>query len=162
MPLFPTRVLVAVDRSASSRTALRAARELCESSTSELWLVTVKLLSASMVGDRVSAAQYEKLEQEGEALLDEIRREVEGDGFPVARAVVRLGRRIEHSVAALAEEIGAGVIVVGGTSRGPVDRRVGGDVAMGLVKGSPCAVLVVPPHLGDPGAAGAAVNSPLA
>lgn len=149
MELFPARVLVAVDRSSSSRIALTAARQLAEATSSELWLVHVKLLSPTVVGDRVSAAQYERLEQEGEELLDELRKEVEGDGGAVAQAIVRLGRRIEHSVAALAEEIQAGVIVVGGTSGGAVNRAVSGDVAVGLVKRSPCAVLVVPPHTGE-------------
>jgi nucleotide-binding universal stress UspA family protein len=155
MPLFPARVLVAADRSSSSRTALAAARALAEATGSELWLVHVKLLTPTIVGDRVTAAQYERLEQEGEGLLADLRAEVEQDGGAVAQTVVRMGKRIEHSVAALAEEIEAGVIVVGGTTRGRVDRTMAGDIAVSLVKRAPCAVLVVPPHTAEGTAQGA-------
>jgi universal stress protein A len=151
MELFPTRVLVAVDRSPSARTALDAARQLCAATDSELWLVHVKLLSPSVVGDPVGGGQYEQLEAEGEEVLAGIRDELEADGgdVQVAQAAVRLAKSIEGAVAAFAEEIDARLIVVGGTTRGRIDRAVGGDVAVGLVKHAPCSVLVVPPHVQD-------------
>jgi nucleotide-binding universal stress UspA family protein len=148
MQLFPTRVLVAVDAGSTARTALAAARSLCAETGSELWLVHVKLLNASVAGKPVNPAQYEKLEREGEEVLDGLREELDGDGgVPVAQAMVRLGTSIPRSVAGFAEEIEAGLIVVGGTTRGAIERRVGGDAAVGLVRNAPCSVMVVPPHL---------------
>jgi nucleotide-binding universal stress UspA family protein len=44
----------------------------------------------------------------------------------------------------LAEELGATAIVVGSTHRGPVGRLLMGDVAAGLLHGSPCPVAVAP------------------
>jgi nucleotide-binding universal stress UspA family protein len=148
MELFPTRVLAAVDRSDSARTAATVAAQLAGASGSELWLVHVKLLSRSLVGSPGNDPRYAQLEAEGREVLEAVRAEVEAEsGVDVAQVVVRLGQRIEQSVAALAEEIGAGLIVCGGTTRGALNRTVGGDVAVGLVRSTPCSVLVVPPHV---------------
>ncbi len=150
MELFPTRVLAAVDRSTSSRTALDAARAICAATGSELWLVHVRLLTGGVAGKPVGAGQYDKLEQEGRALLEELASELAADGgVIVAQHQVRLARSVPKSVASFAEEIEAGIIVVGGTHAGRMARTVGTDIAVGLVKGSPCSVLVVPPHVGE-------------
>jgi nucleotide-binding universal stress UspA family protein len=150
MELFPTRVLVAVDQGPSSRTAIDAARAICAATSSELWLVHVRLLRSSVSGKPVAHGQYDKLEREGQELLDELQKDLGGDGgVPVAQSSVRLGKSVEKSVAGFAEEIEAGLIVVGGTRHGVVSRTVGGDIAVGLVKAAPCSVLVVPPHIAD-------------
>jgi nucleotide-binding universal stress UspA family protein len=44
----------------------------------------------------------------------------------------------------LAERLGAAAIVVGSSHRGPVGRLLSGDVAVGLLHGSPCPVAVAP------------------
>jgi nucleotide-binding universal stress UspA family protein len=148
MELFPARVLAAVHKSESASTALDAARQVCAATSSELWLVHVKLLSASIVGDPMGSTRYDDLEREGQTYLDELTASLAADGgVPVTSSAVRLSRSVERSVAGFAEEIAAGLIVIGGTSRGAVQRTVAGDIAVSLVRSTPCSVMVVPPHV---------------
>lgn len=83
------------------------------------------------------------------------------DGSPESRAAVEFARRLARSEGATvvsvhvsddsparglheqAQELGAKLIVVGATHRGPFGRLASGSVGMHLLHGAPCRVLVV-------------------
>ena len=75
-----------------------------------------------------------------EALSERLRERV---SLPVAsEAIVRAGAA-EPEVLALAEEIGAGLIVQGSHGRGSIGRALLGSVADGVVRRAPCPVLTI-------------------
>lgn len=69
-----------------------------------------------------------------QALAD--RAGAEADGFPSSSPA--------HGLQDLAEEIGADLIVIGSSRRGRVGEILAGNVGLGLLHGSPCAVALAP------------------
>ena len=69
-------------------------------------------------------------------------KQTEADGGTVAQAHLRLGRPDEQIVA-LAEEIGAGLIVMGSRGLGGLRRLLMGSVSDSVVRHAHCPVLVV-------------------
>ncbi|MEJ7843117.1 MAG: universal stress protein [Rubrobacter sp.] len=146
--VFPTKILLAVDGSEEARRAARMAMTLAGRLDSELHLVHVEPMSSvyaypeSAIYDpelrdevRVAAERTarEKLEVEVEAVggLEKIA----GTHTPVGRPDAEIVR--------LAEEIRAGLVVVGSRGLGPIGRAVMGNVSGSVVRHAHCPVLVV-------------------
>jgi nucleotide-binding universal stress UspA family protein len=154
MSIFPTKVVVAIDGSEEASRAVEAAVELCEKTGSELHVVHVGedfYLTAATDLDLVartwvaqeeyseSEANFEQIAQKG---LDAEVEKVEAVGGRVAQAHLRLGRA-DAEIVDLAEEIEAGLVVLGSRGLGGVKRALLGSVSSSVVKHAHCPVLVV-------------------
>ena len=153
MSIFPTKVLLATDGSKEAELAARTAADLAQKTGSELHVVHV--FGIAPVGPPVypeaTDLQGEALEEEAEERISEQRaREVldaevgkvrSGGGTLVEAHLIE--GRIAPEVVALAEEIGAGLIVMGSRGRGGIRRALMGSVSDAVVRHAHCPVLVV-------------------
>jgi nucleotide-binding universal stress UspA family protein len=90
---------------------------------------------------------YEQIEQESREVLRKLTWRAKVAGGTVVATHLRLGG-VAEEVVGLAEEIGAGVIVMGSRGRGGLRRALMGSVSGSLVRHAPCPVLVVRPDKG--------------
>ncbi len=147
MTIFPTKILLATDGSEDAALATRTAIDLCNKTDSELHVVTVARAEyhpgyeIPESGDLLSEV-YRSLEQEAQELLDGQVRKIEEVGGTVAKAYFRSGRR-DWEIVALADEIDAGLIVMGSRGLGGVRRALMGSVSDSVVRHAHCPVLVV-------------------
>jgi len=86
----------------------------------------------------------ERAEREARGLLDEQVKKVEDAGGTVAGIRLRRGRPPAEEIVALAEELGAGLIVVGKRDRGRIRRALTGSVSDWVVRHAHRPVLVMP------------------
>lgn len=152
MSIFPTRILLATDGSEEATLAAQTAIELANKTGSELHVVYADMLPYSTTLNQgyqagVDVGVYvqdesEELMRIGQGRLDEQVRKIKAAGGSVAQAHYRLGKP-EAEIIALAEEIGAGLIVVGSRGLGGIRRTVLGSVSDSVVRHAPCPVLVV-------------------
>lgn len=147
MSIFPTRILLATDGSEEATLAARTAIDIADKTGSELHITLVGL-SVSYVGmgpleiaDIPGPAQ-EELNQEAQRLLNAQARWVEANGGTVAEAHLRIGKPDEEIVSQ-AEELGAGLIVIGSRGVGGIRRALMGSVSDSVVRHAHCPVLVV-------------------
>ncbi len=153
MSIFPTKVLLATDGSTEAELATRTAADLAKKTHSELHVVHA--FGIAPVGPPVypeaTDLQGEALEEEAEERISEQRArevleaevgKVRSAGDTVAEAHLIEGRTAPEIVA-LAEEIGAGLIVMGSRGRGGVRRALMGSVSDAVVRHAHCPVLVV-------------------
>jgi len=147
MSIFPTKILLAADGSEEATLAARTATDIAEKTGSELHVVLVGL-SVSYVGmgpveiADISAPSQEELTEEAQRLLDAQSKQIEAAGGIVTQAHLRVGRPDEEIVA-LAEELGAGLIVIGSRGLGGIRRALMGSVSDSVVRHAHCPVLVV-------------------
>ena len=140
MSIFPTRVLVATDRSSEAALAAQSAVELCEKTGSELHVVHVgEYLSTFYAYTEEEPAE---LRDNAQRLLDEEVERIRAEGGQIAEAHLRLGRPAEQIVT-LSEELGVGIIVVGSRGLGALRRAVLGSVSESVVRHAHCPVFVV-------------------
>ena len=157
MSIFPTTILLATDGSQEAELAGRTAADVAEKTGSELHVVHV--FGIAPLGPPVYpvATDFEGIEQ-GEPLLEEdlmrtteqqaketLEAEVEkvrSAGRDVAQAHLREGR-VAPEIVALAEDIGAGLIVIGSRGRGGIRRALMGSASDLVVRHAHCPVLVV-------------------
>ncbi|MDQ3910237.1 MAG: universal stress protein [Actinomycetota bacterium] len=144
MALFSRRILLATDGSEVAELATRVAVELANSTGSELHVVHVKLLPITPPYPEVLdwREDLERADREAQELLDEQVKMVEDAGGTVAGVHSREEQPAEEIVA-LAEELGAYVIVVGSRHRGRIRRAFAGSVSDWVVRHARCSVLVV-------------------
>jgi nucleotide-binding universal stress UspA family protein len=144
------KMLLATDGSEETELAARAAVELANSTSSELHLVHVKLLPVTPPYPEVLdwREDLECAEREARELLDEQVEKVEDAGGTAAGAHLREELPAEEIVA-LAEELGASLIVVGRRDRGRIRRALAGSVSDSVVRHAHRPVLVVGSHRGD-------------
>jgi nucleotide-binding universal stress UspA family protein len=90
-------------------------------------------------------ARYEELQEEAQRLLEEQVEQVKATGGKVAGVHLGMGRPDEEIVG-LAEEIDAGLIVVGSRGLGGVRRALMGSVSDSVVRHAHCPVMVVRPE----------------
>jgi nucleotide-binding universal stress UspA family protein len=151
MTFLPRRILLATDGSEEAELAARVAVELVKSTGSELHLVHVKLLPLTPpypdVLDWRWGEDLERAEREARELLHGQVKKVKDAGGTVAGAHLREEEPAEEIVA-LAEELGADLIVVGRRNRGRTSRALGGSVSDWVVRHAHSPVLVVPSHKG--------------
>ncbi|QYJ15653.1 Putative universal stress protein [Rubrobacter xylanophilus DSM 9941] len=147
MSFFPRKVLLATDGSREAGLAARAAAELAGKTGSALHLVYV--LPAALhppyphffQRERVES-EMEKLREEARGFLERQRERLEAVGAKVEEAHLREGRADEEIVR-LAEELGAGLIVVGSRGLTSLRRALMGSVSDSVVRHAHCPVLVV-------------------
>jgi nucleotide-binding universal stress UspA family protein len=138
MNVFPTRILLATDASEEARLATRTAVELSYKTGSELHVVHVGETSVPLFYTRIRA----EAERKGREILDEQVKEIEDSGENIARAHLRVGEP-EKEILLLAQELEAGLVVLGGRGKNSVSRYLVGDVADTVFRHAHCPVLVV-------------------
>jgi nucleotide-binding universal stress UspA family protein len=145
MSIFPTRILLATDGSREAWLASKTAVELVEKTDSELHVVLVSPTLSAPEYDAMSFAieePREEIKREGRRRLDEHVRQIEEIGGAVARVHFRMGRPDERIIA-VAEEIGAGLIVMGSRGLSGLSRALIGSVSASVVRHAHCLVLIV-------------------
>ena len=147
MSIFPTKILLATDGSEEAAIAAHTATDVAGKTDSELHVVLVGLSGAYVgmgppeIAD-IPPPRQEELDEEARRLLDAQVKQIEADGSTVAQAHLRVGRPDEQIVA-LAEEIGAGLIVMGNRGLGGLRRLLMGSVSDSVVRHAHCPVLIV-------------------
>ncbi len=136
---FPEKILLATDGLENTTLAARAASDLAKRGGAELHMVHVWQTVPSPHFDHVIRSG---LEDVGRETLEQQVRWIEEAGGTVAGAYLREGQAVEEIVEQ-AEEIGAGLIIVGSRGRGRIGRLVLGSVSMGLAHRSSRPVLIV-------------------
>jgi nucleotide-binding universal stress UspA family protein len=155
MSIFPTRILLATDGSEEAQLATRTAIDVSESTGSALHVlyvgeaanpyVEVEMAGDEAVNPRLDAELKRQFEQQAREVLDAESERVRAAGGTVAQAHLRMGKA-DHEIVALAEEIGAGLIVMGSRGRGGIRRALVGSVSDSVVRHAHCPVLVVRPE----------------
>ncbi len=157
MSIFPTKILLATDGSNEAELAARTAADLAEKTASELHLVHVFGITpwypiypeATTPGEWV--AQEDPMlegdlqrtsEQRAREILDTEVDKARSAGATVAQAYLREGG-VAAEIVTLAEDIGAGLIVMGSRGRGGIRRALMGSVSDSVVRHAHCPVLVV-------------------
>ncbi|MDQ5819607.1 MAG: universal stress protein [Actinomycetota bacterium] len=144
MSIFPTKILLATDGSEQAELAARTATDLAGKTSSELHVVHVPVLppEALHVPLILGTAALEELERRGRARLDELVGRLEASGGAVGGAHFRVGSPAAEIVAQ-AEELGAGLVVLGSRGLGAMRRVLMGSVSDSVVRHAPCPTLVV-------------------
>ena len=153
MSIFPTKILLATDGSKEAELASRTAAELAQSTGSELhvlyvweaanpYVEAVGLAGDEPVNPRLDAELRRQFDLQARTMLDAQEEKVRAVGGTVAQAHLRMGKA-DHEIVTLAEEIGAGLIVMGGRGRGGIRRALMGSVSDSVVRHAHCPVLVV-------------------
>ena len=153
MSIFPAKILLATDGSNEAELASRTAADLAQSTASELhvlyvweaanpYVEAVGLAGDEPVTQRLDAELRRQFDRQARTVLDAEAQRVRVVGGTVAQAHLRMGKA-DHEIVTLAEEIGAGQIVMGGRGRGGIRRALMGSVSDSVVRHVHCPVLVV-------------------
>jgi nucleotide-binding universal stress UspA family protein len=142
MSFFPTKILVATDGSEDAEMALASAVVVAKGTDSELHLLTVARGYFSY--DVRNPEVVEQLQKQAQDILDEQAAKVERGGGEVAGKHLKIAEpyRAEQIVRA-AEDLGAGLIVMGSRGLGGMQRALMGSVSDSVVRHAHCPVLVV-------------------
>ena len=154
MSIFPTRILLATDGSREAELAASTATDIANATNSELHLLTVAPGNPDPIyhihegGLRYETYQQaaEAIKREAQKVLDEQVQKVEEAGGSVKEAYLRVGERRDQAIVHLAEELGAGLIVMGSRGLGGVRRALMGSVSASVVHHAHCPVMVVRPE----------------
>ncbi|HET6662470.1 MAG TPA: universal stress protein [Rubrobacter sp.] len=128
--VFPTKLLVATDRSREAQLAATTAADLAKSTNSELHVVHVG---------------FQQYRDEAKEELDTEVGMISETGAQDIQAHLKFGRPARRIVN-LAEELEAGVIVMGSRGLGGVRRALMGSVSDSVVRHAHCPVMVVRPE----------------
>jgi nucleotide-binding universal stress UspA family protein len=149
MSTFPTRILLATDGSEEAELAALTAVDLADATHSELHLVhvgVVPILLKSYPGTLGYYGKlYEQIEEEAREQLRELSWRVKVAGGTVAGTHLRMGE-VALEILALAEELGADLIVMGCRGHRGIRRAIEGSISDGVIRHAPCPVLVVRSH----------------
>ena len=160
MSIFPTKILLATDGSTEAQLAARTAVDLSQKTDSELHLIHV--LDVAKVGlsmavlyseatdpegvklpDPVLEEDLEQLAKEGgREILDAEVQRIRSAGGTVAQSHLMMGE-VEREIVHLAENIEAGLVVMGSRGRGGIRRTLMGSVSDSVIRHAHCPVLVV-------------------
>ena len=155
MSIFPTKILLATDGSREAQLAARTAADLCQKTNSELHVAYA--FGIAPVGPPVypeaTELQSEEFEAESEGrqriseqrareVLETEVQKIRSWGGTVAEEHLIEGR-VAPQIVALAEEIGAGLIVMGSRGMGGIRRALMGSVSDSVVRHAHCPVMVV-------------------
>src|SRR5215207_7595704 len=152
MSVFPTKVLLATDGSEEADLASRTAIELIEKTGSELHVVYAQPIPLpvdpspddpflDIIGPHASEV-IKDIKEKAQRLLDAQVQQVRAAGGAVAQAHLKIGGPVEEIVT-LAEETGAGLILLGSRGLGGVGRAQMGSVSEFVVRHAHCPVLVL-------------------
>jgi nucleotide-binding universal stress UspA family protein len=144
MSIFPTTILLATDGSAQAQLAARTAADLAQRTDSELHVTTVG--AGVPISATTSPAHFEDVLRENrrqaQEMLDQQAKRIEESGGAANERHLREGRAAEEIVE-LAEEIGAGMIVMGSRGHGRLRRALMGSVSDAVVRHAHCPVTIV-------------------
>src|ERR671918_2184014 len=155
MSIFPTKVLLATDGSREADLAARTAADLAKKTHSELHVVHA--FGIAPVGPPVypeatelQSVEFEAQNEERQRISEQRAREVletevqkvRSGGDTVAEEHLVEGR-VAPGIVGIAEEIGAGLIVMGSRGLGGIKRALVGSVSDSVVRHAHCPVLVV-------------------
>ncbi len=124
MSIFPTKILLSTDGSTDAELAATTAVSVAKTTGSELHVLNVET------------------GREARGVLDEQVRKIEKLGGAVARSHARVGDAAKQ-VVDLAEEVGAGLIVMGSRGRGGIKRLAMGSISDAVVRHAHRCVMVV-------------------
>lgn len=143
MSIFPTKILLATDGSKDAGLAASTAIEIANKTGSELHVVYVGefVPSPHAYPDDKFRQIIESVTHRTRSLLSERIGLIAAAGGTVSGNHVRVGRPAEE-ILALAEEIDAGLIVMGSRGRGQLRRALMGSVSDSVVRHAPCPVLI--------------------
>jgi len=156
MSIFPTKILLAIDGSSEAELATRTAVDLSKQTNSELHMIHVlDILPTALLYPEATDPEGVELpdpilvedverqtEQRGKEMLEAEVERVRSAGGTVAQAHLIMGdaaREIVH----LAEDIEAGLVVMGSRGRRGISRALMGSVSDSVVRHAHCPVLVV-------------------
>jgi nucleotide-binding universal stress UspA family protein len=88
----------------------------------------------------------EAVREDAQQVLDEQVQKLEEAGASVKEAHLRIGERRDQAIVHLAEELGAGLIVMGSRGLGGVRRALMGSVSASVVHHAHCPVMIVRPE----------------
>jgi nucleotide-binding universal stress UspA family protein len=145
MGFFPATILLATDGSEEANRALKMSVDLAKSTGSDLHVVLVEELPYAYDAPAVrepTSGFFAELHERARKRLDRELAKVRLAGGTVAEAHPRVGTAARE-VVALAEEMGAGLIVVGSRGLGGLRRALVGSVSLGVVRHAHCSVIVV-------------------
>jgi nucleotide-binding universal stress UspA family protein len=145
MSIFPTTILLATDGSEEAQLASTTAADLAQKTDSELHVLTVgpdyPLYELPEHPAEFQDVLRENRRRAKEVLEQQVKR-IEELGVSVKETHLLEGRADEEIVA-LAEEIGAGLIVMGSRGHGRLRRTLLGSVSDAVVRHAHCPVTVV-------------------
>jgi nucleotide-binding universal stress UspA family protein len=145
MSIFPTKVLLATDGSRDAELARSTAMDLANSTNSELHVVTVAPGYPSY--DIRKPEVVEQLTDQAEKILEDQVKKIEQAGGKVAEKHLRIAKRHRaDQIVQVAEDVGAGLIIMGSRGLGGVRRALMGSVSDSVVRHAHCPVLVVRPE----------------
>jgi nucleotide-binding universal stress UspA family protein len=152
MSTFPTRILLATDGSEEAELAALRAVDLADATHSELHVAhvgVVPIFLKSYPGTLgYERRLYEQIEEMSRELLRKQSWQVKAVRGTVAGTHLRMGE-VALEIVALAEELGADLIVMGCRGLGGVRRALMGSVSDSVVRHAHCPVLVVRPEKGQ-------------
>jgi nucleotide-binding universal stress UspA family protein len=143
--IFAGKILLATDGSEEAELAARTAIDLTESTGSEMHLVYVERLPNFLDGPGTVGYDhllYEKYEEQAREVLRKLVWRVQVAGGTVAGAHLRMGG-VAEEIVGLAEELGAGLIVMGSRGHGGIRRTLMGSVSDSVVRHAHCPVMIV-------------------
>ena len=143
MSIFPTKILLATDGSREAELAAKSALGLAKQAGSEMHVIHVLALPL----DTQDPSSFEpkvrrQLENRTRERLEELVDGIEAQRGEVAGSHPRVGRP-DAEIIDQAEEISAGLIVIGSRGIGPIRRALMGSVSDSVVHHAHCPVLVV-------------------
>jgi nucleotide-binding universal stress UspA family protein len=156
MSIFPTKILLATDGSSEAELATQTAVDLARMSDSELHVVYVENYSSiallypevsdpegvAPMWDPILKEDLERSsEQRSRELLDAEVERVHSAGGTVAQAHLMMGE-VAREIVHLAEDLRAGLIVMGSRGRGGIRRALIGSVSDSVVRHAHCPVMV--------------------
>lgn len=145
MSIFPTAILLATDGSEEAQLAATTAADLAEKTNSELHLITVGP-DYPLYELPEHPAEFEDVlrenRREAKEILEQQAKRIEESGGTVKETHLREGRADEEIVE-VAEEIDAGLIVMGSRGHGRLKRALLGSVSDAVVRHAHCPVTIV-------------------
>ena len=145
MSIFPTRILLATDGSKEAQLAATTAADLAQRTNSELNVVTVGP-DYPLYELPEHPADFEDVLREhrrgAKEVLEQQVKWIEESGGTVNETYLREGSA-EEEVVILAEELGAGLIVMGSRGHGRLRRALLGSVSDAVVRHAHCPVTIV-------------------
>ncbi len=151
---MPYRIVVPLDGSRFGEGALPLALALADRQEAALDLVTVTIPQSPPVSGRGDATEGDESIERGRAqaseYLDSVAERIRASGYggALARDVIAPGNAARSIVRYLAE-VEADLVVMTTHGRGPLQRAWLGSTADGVIRRSPCPVLLVRPGEGE-------------
>jgi nucleotide-binding universal stress UspA family protein len=153
MSIFPTKILLATDGSENANLASSTAADLAKGTNSELHVLYVGGMpsvfyespGAIVLDPDLQGRMEEDAKEAARTKLKEQVQKISEAGGEITEIHARVGYP-DAEIVELAEELGAGLIVVGSRGLGPLRRALMGSVSDSVVRHAHCPVMVVRPQ----------------